>query len=325
MNFKLNVNSKATLNIITDPLTHDYMSLVGRGPLLLNYYNKGNFDLNGTYLVDEGNYKLTIKDVIRRNFVIQPGGYLRFNGNPSDGELNLKGVHRISSVSLSDLNVGASLSNSTIGADCILNFNGKASEPKVSFGLDFPNANPDENKIIKNILLTEEDRNLQAVYLLSIGRFYTYNYNTVNNSGQSQSSVAMTSFLAGTLSGQINSLLQDAFHVNNWSFDTNIAAGRLGLNDMEVQGSLSGKMFNNRLLFNGNLGYRDQITTYSNNFVGNFNLRWFLNSSGSISLKAYSETNDRYFTKSSLTTQGGGIMFQKDFNKFNLFFKKRRY
>lgn len=325
MNFKFNVNSNASLNIITDPVTDDYMVLNGSGPLSLNYYNKGRFLINGVYTIEGGSYKLTIKDVIRKNFAIQPGGYLRFNGDLSEGDISIKGVHKINSVSLSDLNVGASRSNSTVGADCILNFTGKTSEPKVSFGLDFPNANSDENKIIKNILLTEEDRNMQAIYLLSIGRFYTYNYNSVNTSGQSQSSVAMNSFLAGTLSGQINNLLQDAFHVDNWNFDTNIATGRMGWTDMEVQGALSGKMFNNRLLFNGNIGYRDQITSYSNNFVGNFNLRWFLNNSGSVSLKAYSETNDRYFTKSTLTTQGAGIMFRKDFYRLhNIFFRSKK-
>ncbi|MGN1236259.1 MAG: translocation/assembly module TamB domain-containing protein, partial [Bacteroidaceae bacterium] len=324
MNFKFNINPSATLNIITDPITHDNMSLSGGGPIRMSYYNKGKFELNGQYIINEGNYKLTIKDIIRRNFTIRPGGYLRFNGSPSDGELNITGVHKINSVSLSDLNVGATQSNSTIGADCILYFTGKASEPKVSFGLDFPNANPDESRIVKNFILTEEDKNMQAVYLLSIGRFYTYNYNEFNTTGRSQSSVAMTSFLAGTLSGQINSLFQDAFHVDNWSFDTNIAAGRMGFDDMEVQGSLSGRMFNNRLLFNGNIGYRDQMTTYSNNFVGNFNIQWFLNKTGSVSLKAYSETNDRYFTKSSLTTQGGGILFKKDFNRFKNFFIRQR-
>ncbi|MBR6714744.1 MAG: translocation/assembly module TamB domain-containing protein, partial [Bacteroidaceae bacterium] len=221
-------------------------------------------------------------------------------------------------------NVGASHSNSTVGVDCILNFSGKAAEPKVAFDIDFPKANNDENLLLKKFILTEEDRNMQAVYLLSIGRFYTYNYNdfSSNTGGQNQSTVAMTSFLAGTLSGQINNILQDAFHITNWNFGTSIAAGRMGFGDMEVQGSLSGKMFNNRLLFNGNIGYRDQITTYSNNFVGDFNLQWLLNKAGTISLKAYSETNDRYFTKSSLTTQGGGILFQKDFNKLRDFFRK---
>lgn len=321
---KLNTTPDITLNIVTDPATHDNMSLHGNGLLQLSYYNKGRFAINGLYAVNDGSYKLTIKDIIHKNFDIQPGGYLRFHGVPSEADINLKGVHRVNSVSLSDLNVGASQSNSTVGVDCILNFTGKASEPKVSFDIDFPRANNDENLLLKKFILTEEDRNMQAVYLLSIGRFYTYNYNDFSsaNGGQSQSAVAMTSFLAGTLSGQINNILQDAFHITNWNFGTNIAAGRMGFNDMEVQGSLSGKMFNNRLLFNGNIGYRDQVTTYSNNFVGDFNLQWLLNKAGTISLKAYSETNDRYFTKSSLSTQGGGILFQRDFRRLRDFFSK---
>ena len=324
IDIKINATPDATLNIVTDPVTRDYMSLRGSGPLQLNYYNKGRFQLNGLYTVNSGRYKLTIKDIIQKNFDIQQGGYLRFNGTPSEADINLKGVHRVNSVSLSDLNVGASHTNSTIGVDCILNFTGKAAEPKVSFDIDFPRANQDEATLLKRYILTEEDRNMQAVYLLSIGRFYTYNYNdfSSNTGGQNQSTVAMTSLLAGTLSGQINNILQDAFRVTNWSVGTSIAAGRMGFNDMEVQGSLSGKMFNNRLLFNGNIGYRDQITTYSNNLVGDFNLQWLLNKSGTISLKAYSETNDRYFTKSSLTTQGGGILFQKDFRRLRDFFRK---
>ena len=35
----------------------------------------------------------------------------------------------------------------------------------------------------------------------------------------------------------------------------------------------------------------------------------------------YKETNDRYYTKTNLTTQGVGIMYKKDFNKWSdLFF-----
>ncbi len=325
MDIKLNATPPATLNIITDPITRDNLSLHGAGPLRMEYYNHGRFDLSGLYTIVGGSYKLTIKDIIRKNFEIQPDGYLRFNGNLDDGDINIKGVHRINSVSLSDLNVGASQSNSTVGVDCILNFTGKTSNPNVSFDLDFPQANADENILLKKFVLTEEDRNLQAVYLLSIGRFYTYNYDTFASSTgtQSQGANAMSSFLAGTLSGQVNNILQDALHIQNWNFGTNIATGRQGFNDMEVQGTLSGRMFNNRMLFNGNFGYRDQMTTYSNNFVGDFNLQWFLNKTGTISLKAYSETNDRYFTKSSLTTQGGGLLFQKDFTRFRDFFKKK--
>jgi hypothetical protein len=39
-----------------------------------------------------------------------------------------------------------------------------------------------------------------------------------------------------------------------------------------------------------------------------------LNRKGNISLRAYSKTNDRYFSKTNLTTQGAGIILRHDFN-----------
>lgn len=41
-------------------------------------------------------------------------------------------------------------------------------------------------------------------------------------------------------------------------------------------------------------------------------------------MKAYSETNDRYFTKSALTTQGVGILLKKDFIRWTDLFKRKK-
>ena len=54
------------------------------------------------------------------------------------------------------------------------------------------------------------------------------------------------------------------------------------------------------------------------NFVGDFEAEWLVNRSGDIRLKAYNETNDRYYTRTNLTTQGIGIIFKKDFNKWSV-------
>ena len=324
LNLNINSNPDVALVIITDNKTGDNMRLNGHGPLHATYYNKGRFDLYGNYTIDHGEYKITIQDIIHKRFQMQPGGTLRFNGEPFDGDLNMKGVYSVNSVSLSDLNLG-NLSNSTVQVDCILNFTGKAGEPQVSFDLDFPNVNNEERQMVRNMIASQGDMNMQVMYLLGFGRFFTYDYATFDAAGgQGQSTLAMTSLLANTLSGQLNNMLQNAFHVNNWSFGTNVATGRLGWQDVEVEGLLSGSLLNNRLLINGNFGYRDQ-TTYANNFVGDFNVRWLLNRSGTISLKAYSETNDRYFTKSSLTTNGAGILFQRDFTNLKEFFRSNDY
>ena len=42
-------------------------------------------------------------------------------------------------------------------------------------------------------------------------------------------------------------------------------------------------------------------------------------------MKVYNQTNDRYFTRSSLNTQGIGIIMKKDFNSLrDLFTSSRR-
>ena len=83
---------------------------------------------------------------------------------------------------------------------------------------------------------------------------------------------------------------------------------------MEVDLALSSYLLNNRLLFNGNFGYRDK-TLNNNSFIGDFDIEYLLNKSGNIRLKAYNRYNDQaFYVKSALTTQGVGVMFRKDFD-----------
>jgi hypothetical protein len=78
---------------------------------------------------------------------------------------------------------------------------------------------------------------------------------------------------------------------------------------------LNGSMLNNRLLFNGQFGYRDNATTTAHpTFIGDFDISYLLLPNGNIAFKVYNQTNDRYFTKSSLNTQGVGLMLKKDFD-----------
>ncbi|MEG1860186.1 MAG: translocation/assembly module TamB domain-containing protein [Bacteroidaceae bacterium] len=325
LNFIIDANPNATLKVIMDEKSGDYISLNGYGNLRANFYNKGKFQLYGTYRIDQGLYKMTIQDVIYKDFKFKQGGTIIFGGDPFKGNLNLQAAYTVNSANLNDLNIGTNFSNNSVKVDCLLNFSGTAGAPNVNFDLDLPTVNDDEKQMIHQLIKSEEDINMQVIYLLSVGRFYTYNYNATNYStNQSQSAVAMRSLLSSTLSGQINSMLSNAIGSSNWSFGTDLATGNTGWNDMEIKGLLSGRLLNNRLLINGNFGYRDK-PEYAGNFIGDFNIQYLLNKSGNISLKAYSETNDRYFTKSSLTTQGGGIIFKRDFSSFkNLFGRSKK-
>lgn len=88
---------------------------------------------------------------------------------------------------------------------------------------------------------------------------------------------------------------------------------------------MSGKMLSGRLQFNGNFGYREnKYKMNSNNFIGDFDIQYRLSPRSPFSLKAYNQTNDRYFTQSSLTTQGIGIKFQRDFDRFREMFYRNK-
>ena len=324
LNLTANINPNAQIVIYTDRKTGDGLYLRGNGPIDISWHNKGKFRINGLYSTSGGEYHLTIQDLMKRNFQIKPDGYLRFSGNAEDGDLNLVGVYTVHSVSLSDLNIGQNISNATTNVNCLLNFGGKANNPQVTFGLDFPTAGDDMRQTLRSAISSQEDLNMQMLYLLTVGRFYTYDYETSSGaSAQNQSVLAMQSLFANTLGNSLGSIISQALHLSNWTFGPNISTGRLGFDDMEVGGQFQGSLLQNRLQLSGNFGYREQ-NTYANNFVGDFNLRWLLNQKGTISLNAYSETNDRYFSKSSLSTQGGGIMFQHDFNKLRYLFRRHK-
>lgn len=322
VNFNLHITPRATMKILMDARSGDYISVKGSGNVKATFYNKGKFQIYGTVRVQEGIYKLSLQDVIRKDFVLVPGGNIVFGGDPNEASLNLQAIYSVPSVSLNDLSSGSTFSQNNVRVNCLMNITGKAKQPHIGFDFDIPNVNEDEKRMVKSLISTEEEKNMQIIYLLGIGRFYTYDY---NNPNQSQSSVAMKSLLSSTLSGQLNEMLSNIIGNNNWNFGTNLSTGEQGWSDMDVEGLLSGRLLNNRLLINGNFGYRDNTNTYkSSNFIGDFDIQWLLTPNGNLSLKAYSETNDRYFTKSSLTTQGIGLQFKKDFRSWKDLFRISR-
>ena len=208
----------------------------------------------GTYPVERGTFNLSIQDVIRKSMALQSGSSLTFTGNPMLADLDLKAVNTLTGVPLADLNYAAGFAQKTARVDCILHIGGKAKSPQVSFDLDFQNISDDEKNMVRQIIATDEDMNRQAIYLLGIGRFYTLNA-AENVTGAQQNAAAVRSLLSTTLTGQLNDAISNALGTrSHWSFGTNVTPGTMGWNDLEVDGLLQGRLFNDRLLINGNFG-----------------------------------------------------------------------
>lgn len=317
INFLINCQPDATLRLLMDSQTNDYITLNGSGVLRASFYNKGAFKMFGTYLIDHGTYSITIQNIIKKYFVFNRGGTIVFGGDPYDAALNMQAVYTVNGVSLSDLSTNSAFKQkSTTRVNCLMNIGGQAKRPQVTFDLDMPTMDTDEKQMVNALINTEEEKNQQVLYLLGIGRFYPQAENNAGAEQTSRTSLAMQSLLSGTISGQINSLLNTVLKNDNWNFGANISTGDEGWNNAEYEGIVNGRMLNDRLLFNGEFGYRDNAATANTSFIGDFNIQYNLTPNGNLSIKVYNETNDRYFTKSSLNTQGIGFVVKRDFTNW---------
>lgn len=326
INMYADVNQNFTLRILMDENTGDKISLVGDGDLRATYFNKGTFDIYGTYLIDHGTYVMTVQNVIKKLFTFQSGSTMIFSGDPYSTALNLKGQYIVPAVSLSDLQMGRSFTQNNIRAICLMNIGGTAGAPSVTFGLDLPTLSTDAKQMVMSVINSQEDMNQQVLYLLAVGRFMPQRNNNASedNAQQSQTSLAMQSLLSGTISQQLNSMLTSMVKIPNWNFGAHISTGNDGFSNAEYEGLLSGRLLNNRLLINGEFGYRDNVQTDQSSFIGDFDVQYLLRPDGNLAVKVYNQTNDRYFTRNSLNTQGIGLIIKKDFNNLGELFGKKK-
>ena len=320
INFNIETTPKGTLRILMDSKTNDYITLNGNGAIKASFYNKGPFHMFGTYTVENGTYGITIQNIIKKNFIFQNGGTIVFGGDPFNANLNLQAQYTVNGVSLSDLNLGNSFGNNTVRVNCLMNIQGTPGTPHVDFDFELPTVNAEENQMIRSVIASEQEMNQQVLYLLGIGRFYTQGVNNAQSQEYGQTQLAMQSFLSGTVSSQINEVLSQIIKSNDWNIGANISTGNEGWHNAEYEGLISGRMLNNRLLINGQFGYRDNATQATPSFIGDFDIQYLLKANGNIAVKVYNQTNDRYFTRSSLNTQGVGLIMKKDFNNIRELF-----
>ena len=266
---------------------------------------------------------------MNKEFKIQNGSRVTFPGNFSNADLNINAIYSIPSVNLRDLDESfatmASMNRTTLPVDCKLNVTGQLSAPQIGFDIEVKNTSDDVQALVHNLIGTQEMLNREVLYLLLFNRFYTPEYASAsqNNTGSQ-----LSSFASSSLTSQLNNLLG---HVSdNFTLGTNFRSDKGDFTDMEMDLSLTTRLWGDRLILNGNLGYRDPanrvgLHNNTNSFIGDFDVEFLINTSGTLRAKAYSHYNERdYSINNALTTQGIGFIARKDFKTIKelLFWKK---
>ena len=190
------------------------------------------------------------------------------------------------------------------------NITGPLLSPIIKFDIKLPTAEEEIQRLVKAAINTDEMMSQQMVFLLLTGKFYNPSVTQQQNSNTSYSTQLAASFATATISSQLNYWLSQIS--NNVNLGLNyIDNSETEINNRQFAVNISTNFLDNRLILNGNLGYRTQ---YGNqDFIGDFDLEYKLVKSGRLRLKAYNKTNDRLYS-TALYTQGLGLMYREDFD-----------
>lgn len=315
MDIEVAINPDAEMRLIMDPASGDEITARGAGTMHMQYNSTDNdLRLMGKYIVSSGNYHFTLQDIIVKNFAIKENSEIQFDGDPYAVKTNITASYS-THANLSDLDESfledTEVARTQVPVNAIMKVSGDIRQPQLDFDLEFPSLSSDTYRKVRSIVSTTDMMNRQIIYLLALNRFYTPDYMASTTKGNELFSVA-----SSTISSQLGNMLGKLS--DNWSIAPNLRSDRGDFSDVEVDVALTSRLLNNRLIFNGNFGYRDK-TLNTNQFVGDFDIEYLLNKRGNWRLKAYNRYNDRnFYFRSALTTQGIGIMFKRDFdNLFN--------
>lgn len=324
MNFYVDATPEAVVEIVMDPVGGDVLRSTGSGALQFVWGSKTDPRLYGTYVINNGSYNFTFQKIIERKFSIETGSTVLFRGDPFQADINVNAIYKLNA-NLNDLDTDLARNSgqTSIPVECILNITGQLQHPNVALDVALPTADAEVQRQVKSLMNNEDMVNRQMVYLLLLSKFYTPDNNRVENKSSDFASLA-----SATLSTQLSKILSTIDE--RWQFGTHIRTSDGEFTSTEVELLLSSQLLDNRILINGNFGYRDDPSSQIQNaLITDVDIEYLINRAGTWRIKGYNHFNEKFYYKSdnsSVQTQGIGIIYKKNFDYVReIFGQKPRY
>lgn len=290
----------------------------GTGTLNLQINPKSNvFEMYGDYTIDDGSFLFTLQNILNRKFDIEPGSTIQWTGSPINAMLNIEAIYKLKT-SLQPL-LGSTADrlagDRSVNVECLIHLNDRLTDPTVTFDVRVPATDPETQAIIANALNTPETVDMQFLYLLLFKSFMA------ENSASSQNIGASVSYNTGLefLTNQLSNLLS----ADDYSIVIRYRP-KSELTGDEVDFGLSKGLINNRLFveLEGNylIDSKQQMVNRSmSNFMGEAYITYLIDRAGTLKLKAFTQTIDRFDENQGLQETGLGIYFKEDFDNFRDF------
>lgn len=272
-------------------------------------------ELKGDYTLDEGSLHMNLMGIASRDFTINEGSSVKFNGDVQESDLNIDAIYK-TKASLSTLIGDTTSVNSRRNIDCYLKVTGKLKEPKVNFAINVPDLEPSVKAKVENALSTEDKVQKQVIALLVTNSFLPDEQSGINNTAASS---ALYSNAANILTNQLNNI----FAKLNIPLDLGLNYQQNNRGNDVFDVNVSTQLFNNRVVINGNIGNRQYKNGNNNSEVaGDIDIEIKLDRSGAFRLNLFSHSADQYSNYLDNSQRNGlGLAYQQEFNKPSEVFK----
>ena len=311
--FDLNINDDALVEVIVDQESGSLLRGRGDGSLRIEINTNGKFDMYGDFVALTGEYIYKYQGIIEKKFEVIPGGYLSWEGNPVDANMDIKAKYTTNanpSVLLENPSV-----NREIPIDVIISLNGQLMQPDIEFDIEYPNLSSTVESELNYRIQGSEATEIQALSLVALGTFY---------SGEGVGANLGSNLVAERVTSIFDQILKDEDGKFNIGFDyvqaertpsqNAIGSDRVG---MTLKTQLSDKIF-----ISGRFGV--PVGGQTQSFVfGDVEVNFLLNESGSLRAQMFNrESNIQFIGEELGYTQGIGILYSVDFETFGELIRK---
>ncbi len=310
-----NINPQAEILIEINKAVGDVIRARGTGVIDMNINPEREiFDVYGDYNISEGSYKFVFIGLAAKDFIIQPGGVINFNGDISNTTLNLTATYR-TKASINTLISDTTAVSSRRTVNCGILMTGSLMNPELAFSIDIPDLEPTTKARVESALNSEGKVQRQFMALLLSGGFVPD-----EQSGITNNTTLLYSNASEILSNQLNNILQQL----NIPLDLglNYQPNETGTDIFDV--AISTQFFDNRILINGNIG-NDPYADGNEDIIGNIDAEFKIDKNGKLRMTVFSHSSDKFSNYLEDKQRSGiGIGYQQEFNSFKNIFKRKK-
>lgn len=311
LNFELDINEKAEVEVVVDKVNNSTIKGRGAGILLLEINTLGKFKMWGDFLIIEGKFDFRYGGLVDKTIDVLPGGNITWDGNPSRARLDLTAKYE------TEANPAVLLDNPSfnrpIEVEVLIDLTGEILQPELDFRIQFPRVSSAVRSELEYKLQNKEQRQTQALYLVSTGSFQSD-----GTGGQNA--------ISSTLAERVNKLVADIFADSDAKFNVlpyyNPALRTLDQQTAGQYGFQFSSRLSERVLINGKVAVPVGGANESS-VAGDIEVQWLVNDDGSLRINFFNRQAElQFFGEDQIFEQGAGVSYSVDFDTFRELMQK---